>query len=219
MSILINNIARISDNFKTLIKSGNYEKIILNLMNSSKKLFPNTYKHIMNQSHGECDFIDILTSKKFDAKLPFSKKEGKLIGSNNSDFSKWIELMINETNEFGKYIEKRGQYNIENLTLYKTLKNRLENVSLDEDVIFFFPYPIVLDGSEMIFAQFAGDILSSIYNTLKNNDLIKNRTLYAIYPCLDNEIAIRCLNTNIREYFKNSELKDYIDYEFSIAKE
>ena len=45
----LKKIAVISDEFKELIQSGNYEVMILNLMNQSRIIFPN--KYIRNEKH------------------------------------------------------------------------------------------------------------------------------------------------------------------------
>lgn len=76
MGIWVYETATIYDSFKTLIKSGNYEKLILDIMNASTKIFPNQYEHVENQSNGECDFIDISTRKKYDVKLLSIKSKG-----------------------------------------------------------------------------------------------------------------------------------------------
>ena len=75
----------IHNDIKELIKSGNYERIILDLMNASKTIFPNQYIHQDIQANGECDFIDVITGEKFDAKIPIDKRQGKLIGSRKGD--------------------------------------------------------------------------------------------------------------------------------------
>lgn len=211
--MIIKEIATINDTFKKLIQSGRYEHLILNLMNDSIRLFQNKYEHIESQSNGECDFRDIYTAQKYDAKLLFTKEQGKLIGSRQADYEKWIQTMLNEIQEFNKYIENRGNFDVETLTLYKIISDRLKSVGADENVIFFIPYTIVLDGEGMIFTQFACNILSTIFSVLNKNDLIKDRMVYAIYPYLENKIVIRCLNTNIREYFKNNELQEYIRFD------
>ena len=81
--------ATIGESFKTLIKKDNYEKLIFELLKNSTKLFPNQYEHIATQSHGECDFLDLKTKEKYDAKLPITTKQGEWIGSNNGCFEKW----------------------------------------------------------------------------------------------------------------------------------
>lgn len=214
--MIIEEIATISDTFKKLIQSGRYEHLILNMMNDSTKLFPDKYEHIDSQSNGECDFRDLNKSCKYDAKLLFTTEQGKLIGSRRADYEKWILTMLNEIEEFNKYIKSRGYFDVKTLTLYKIMSDSLKSVGADENVIFFIPYTIVLDGEGMIFTQFASDILSTIFSVLNKNPLIKNRMVYAIYPCLENKIAIRCLNTNIREYLANNELQKFIKYDISV---
>lgn len=213
MSLEIDVTVNINNDFRNLIHNGNYEKIILNIMNSSKKLFPNTYKHIKNQSHGECDFIDEKTSKKYDAKLPFSNSDGILIGSDNFDFVKWLELMHKRIEECQKiYID--DNYSIEDSQLYRIIERIIKKVELEEQIILFFPYPIILDGANMFFSQFKKSILSSIYDALENNNLIKGRSIYTIFLGIDGEIVIRCLNNRKYECIPNLELNKYIDFVF-----
>ena len=50
---------------------------------SIKKLFT----HLDNQAHGECDFVDVVTGEKFDAKIPIDKRQGQMIGSRKGDVS------------------------------------------------------------------------------------------------------------------------------------
>ena len=96
----------IKNSFKGIIQSGNYEKVILNLMNKSEIIFPNQYIHVESQSKGECDYIDTSTNEKYDAKLPFSNKQGKLIGSRESDYEEWYNLISNIRGEFDSNNEK-----------------------------------------------------------------------------------------------------------------
>ena len=206
--------ATISNDFKWLIKSGNYENLILELMNKSIKLFPNQYEHIESQAKGECDFVDIQTKTKYDAKLPFTPRQGQLIGSNNANYENWIASMLSECAEFSqKMIHLRDIHNIEDLTLYDVMKKAIENDKADENIIFFFPFPIVCESSGGIFGQFASDILSNIYDALNRSGIIKERKVYAIYPSIDNKIGIRLLNTGVREWFSSDIMSRYIEYE------
>ena len=50
---------------------------------SIKKLFT----HLDNQAHGECDFVDVVTGEKFDAKIPIDKRQGQMISSRKGDVS------------------------------------------------------------------------------------------------------------------------------------
>ena len=206
--------ATISNKFRLLIQSGNYEKLILDLLNKSIKLFPNQYEHIDSQANGECDFIDQKTKGKYDAKLPITKKQGRWIGSNNADFEKWISSMMDECAEFAqKIIQERGLHRVEELKLYTIMKNLVVNDKPDENIIFFFPFPVVYETSCGIFGQFASDILSNIYDTLNQNGVIGERKIYAIYPSIDNKIGIRLLNTGVREWFSSELLDEYIKYD------
>ena len=210
MHMIIQVYATIDNKFKTLIQGGNYEDVVLKLLNSSTKLFPNRYERILLQPNGECDFIDIKTKEKYDAKLPITKKQGQYIGSNNSDFEKWLESMRNECVEYGeKIIKRRELHRIEELTLYKIMKKQIEDDKLDENIIFFFPFPVVYEGSNSIYRQFASDILSSIYTVLNKNGIIHERKIYAIYPSIDNMIGIRLLNTGVREWLSSDILDGF----------
>ena len=218
MNFIVETTVTISDKIKKLIQRGNYEHFILQLLNRSKKLFPNTFEHINKQSHGECDFIDVVTSEKYDAKLLLSPEQGRLIGSRNSNYEQWLRTMLDEVGEFGEYIRNRGKLPIENLKLYQLLKSILEKVQPDEHAIVFIPYPVTNDQANMIYGQFMGDILSATFSKLNENGVVADRKIYAIYPCSDQSIAIRCLNTGVREYFCHDELKEYIEFDIQILK-
>lgn len=222
--MVLRKIATISDKIKTFIQSGNYESYILRLMNESKSVFPGVYEQHQKQSKGECDFYDVNTLEKYEAKLPFDKKEGELICSNNSNLKEWISFMMREEEEFGdKIITHRGQYTIDSLQLYKTLAKRLNTVMPDEHVIFFFPYPITFDmepiGDDVPLYHFVSDILSAIFRELKHNGGIGDRRVYAIYPTLDDKFALRCLNTDLREYITCKELDEIFCYRFKLVDE
>ena len=216
----IRTIVTISNSFKTFLQSGHYEDAILKLMNRSKHVFPYVYSYNENQSNGECDFIstepDAHNLIKYDAKLPFDGKEGKMICSKKSDFLKWIQFMMDEASEFSScMILNRGMHNVNEITLYKTIEKRLCTIKEDENVVFFFPYPITHDGEGMIFTQRASDILSAIYDELKRNGKVGARTIYVIYPSMDKKMTLRCLNNNMREFLDSPEISQHISYEFS----
>ena len=133
----------ISDEFKEFIQSGNYEVLILNLMNQSQIVFPNRYIRNENQSNNECDFVDTITLEKYEAKLPFDRKEGILICINKGSLREWLVYMMDEEAEFGELIiEKRGQHSVTELKLYKTLVKRLKTVQESENPIFSFHIPL-----------------------------------------------------------------------------
>lgn len=216
----IQTIVTISNSFKVFLQSGHYENAILQLMNRSKRVFPYVYRYNEDQSNGECDFTanegDVHNIMKYDAKLPFDGKEGEMICSKKSDFLKWIQFMMDEATEFSTcMIHNRGIHNVNEITLYKTFEKRLRTINEDENVVFFFPYPITHDGEKMIFTQFASDILSAIFDELQRNGKVGDRTIYVIYPSMDRKMVLRCLNNNVREFVESPEISQHISYEFS----
>jgi len=211
---------RINDEFKNIIKSGNYEELILKLMNKSTKLFPNNYERVISQSHGECDFIDLKTFEKYDAKLLLNKKQGNWLGSKNSNFEKWIQSMIDEIADYSEIIkDRKWDEEIEKLSLYQIMENTIKKEPEDENIIFFIPFTIVPDSSGMIFNQFVSDILTFIYDSLEKNNVIGKRKIYVLYVGIAKELIIRYMNKRgVREYFSNEELAEYIDYTVSLHK-
>lgn len=210
--------ANISDDLRRFIISGNYEKYLFQMMNDSRIVFPGNYERHLNQSRGQCDFYDVETLEKYDAKLPFDDIEGKLINT-ESDFFEWLKFMMKEAEEFGSQsISNRGKYKIEDLQLYKTLAKRLKTLNEDENPIFLFPFPIVMDiePNSDIFPvlQRCTDYLSALFRTLESNDCIGKRMIYTVYPSYDGKMVLRCLNTNIREYVCYKELKEIFYYKF-----
>lgn len=115
----------IHNDIKELIKSGNYEKIILDLMNSSKTIFPNAYIHLDNQAHGECDFVDSITGEKFDAKIPINQKQGKIIGSRNGDIRTLTTELHNEALEFQSCFLEEQKKPINELKLFENMKKNI----------------------------------------------------------------------------------------------
>ena len=211
-------VATLSDELKVFIQSGNYESYILDLMNQSTLVFSSQYAANENQSNNECDFYDVKSFEKYEAKLPFDKKEGQLICSNNSNLKAWIEFMLDEEEEFGdKIIQQRGKYSVDSLRLYKTMEKRIKTVQDDENAVILFPYPITCDmegdgGVNML--HFCGDILSAIFLELVKNGIIGTRKIYVIYPSLDSKMVVRCLNNNQREYICSPAMVRFFSYTF-----
>lgn len=212
MPTSVTTIATISDKFSKLIYKNNYEHLLCNLMNASQKVFPGQYKQNTDQSCGQSDFVEIGTETKFEAKLPFRCIHGKLIGSDHKDFGKWLELVSEETTQFGKdLIATRGR-NIESLELYKTIEKRLNSIEPDEHAIFFFPYPVVWDGEELTILHMTSDFLDTIFWKLEEKEKIGSRNIYVIYPALDGQIVLRCLNNRTREFLCCSEFDEFVTY-------
>ena len=141
MGLSILMAANMSEAFGKLIDKNVNERLILNLMNESRYVFPGQYQWITSQSIGECDFIDIHTGQKYDAKPPLTNKQGALIGSRNHDYAAWMKTMTAIEAEFSDCVDGTdGVKNIEGLELYRILEKRLASLQADENAIFFFPY-------------------------------------------------------------------------------
>ena len=201
----------IHNDVKDIIKSGNYEKIIFDLMNASKEIFPSRYTHLNNQAHGECDFVDVVTGEKFDAKIPIDKRQGQMIGSRKGDAGALTTELHNEALEFQYCFVGDQKKPIIELNLFKKMKKNISKTKSDENVIFFIPYPIVFDfeGFPLIGVS---DLLKKIYRELSANTDISGKHLYAIYISFDRKMVLRNLETDKREYLQFPEMQHYVDY-------
>ena len=202
---------------KDIIKSGNYETLVLDLMNESKIIFPGHYIHMKNQAHGECDFIDDATDEKYDAKFPINQKQGQMIGSRNGNVNALATEFLKEAFEFGQCFSGNQKKSITELGIFKKMHNNISKTQEDENVIFFIPYPIVFDyeGFPLIGAS---DLLKKIYSELSANNDISGKRVYAIYTSIDHKMVLRNLQTNEREYIQCPELQKYVDYNIQCIK-
>ena len=212
--IAFNVRASISDDIIQFIRSGNYEALILELMNQSTKFFPHQYVRNEDQSDGQCDFIDVQSGEKYEAKLVFTEKDGQLLAGKQRDFRGWVALQHAQEAEFSECISERGIHGVENLSLFKTMNDLMGKIEDDENVIFFIPYPIALDSKDMVFTQFASDILSAVADQLKKLGHMSQREVYAIYPGMNHEMVIRRLKNGVREYIDGTAIEKYIKYDF-----
>ena len=201
----------IHNEVKDIIKSGNYEKIILDLMNASKEIFPSRYTHLDNQAHGECDFVDVVTGEKFDAKIPIDTRQGQMIGSRKGDVGALTTEFHNEALEFQYCFVGDQKQPITELNLFKKMKNNISKTKSDENVIFFIPYPIVFDfeGFPLVGAS---DLLKKIYRELSATTDTSKKHLYVIYISFDRKMVLRNLETDKREYLQFPEMQHYVDY-------
>ena len=204
----------VHSDIKDLIKSGNYERIILDLMNSSKTIFHGSYIHLENQAHGECDFVDAVTGEKFDAKIPIDQRQGKLIGSREGDVRKLTSELHNEALEFQSCFSEDQKRPISELKLFKKMKKNIDKTKSDENVIFFIPYPIIFDFEDFPLIG-ASDLLKKIYRELVACTDISNKHLYAIYISFDKKLVLRNLETDEREYLQFPEMQHYINYDIN----
>ena len=207
--MVIKHAFSISNNFIELFNKKNYESFVLDLMNLSKTVFPNSYFMVKDQSAGQCDYIDNATGAKFDAKLPFQQNQVYLLRNRRDhapEIKKWIEEMQNEAAQFDPLALRDNPHHTESTKLYKIMREQILKDKKDESIVFFLPYPISLSFKDSVFLQFASDYISLIFETLKTEIDLKDRCIYTIYPSSDkNQFVLRCSN--------NSYYKEYVYYD------
>lgn len=194
-----------------------YEAAVLKIINDSKNVFPSIYERVNIQSNGECDFFDKTTGEKFDAKLPFDKKQIKRLTNGKKhapDFDGWIKEMCEEACEYYFCICKNKK--ISETNLYRIIKEKMEKDKKDENIVFFIPFPITDSSPCSIYDQFSTDFLKAIYEELERNSVLKGRTVYAIYPSTQkNVFAVRNLNYCYCDFVKCDMFDEYLSYEIS----
>lgn len=183
-------------------------------MKKSKVVFPHNYIHLENQSSGQCDYVDLSTGAKFDAKLPLSPKDGKLIGSNKGNVGNFSKIMYQEVAEFTISPGTAANHDslVKSLSLYKIMKNLIAKTNPDEHVIFFIPYPIVFDFTDFPLSGVV-DILKAIYRLLNKELHFGEKQIFAIYIAYDKKVVLRNLGKDVREYIEFDDLLKYVSYE------
>lgn len=214
----INNMLTVSNNLIELFRNHEYEQYILSFMNKSTKVFPGEYEMVKEQSHGECDFIDVNSKLKYDAKLPFIEEQIELLTDgkrHKPQIEKWINTMCAEASDFNPlYIRNSKDYDIAETQLYQIMKKAILRDKIDEHIIFFLPYPISISISESILLQFCTDYLKAIYDRLINDICLNGRKIFAIYPASEkNQFALRDLSIYKTEYIFCDELEKYFSCE------
>lgn len=216
--MVIKHSFSVSKNFIDLFNKKNYEKYVLDLMNLSKKVFPNTYTMVDDQSDGQCDYIDTITNAKFDAKLPFHKDQVYLLTNRREhapEIEKWIKEMHDEAAEYDPFSLRDNPHYTESTKLYRIMKEQILKDKEDESIVFFLPYPISLDFKDSVVLQFATDYISMIFDELKKNVDLKQRNIYTIYPSSEkNCFVLRCSNNSyFREYLHYDRMEKFFYYE------
>lgn len=219
----IQHLATFSKNFIDLFRNHEYEKYVLLIMNLSKEIFPGKYIIVEDQSHGECDFIEQTSQLKFDAKLPFRSKQIQLLTSGKSHeplLLEWLKLLHSEASDYNPItIRTNPQYDITTTQLYKIMKESIQKDKIDENIIFFLPYPISLSVENSFFLQSTTDYLKAIYERLIHDINLYDRKIYIIYPSsVKNQFAVRNLNSFDTEFIVCNELDKYFSYEIISVK-
>lgn len=206
-----------SENILELFQRQRYEDFIVEIMNLSDKVFPETYTHITEQGNGECDFKGDKSGKKFDAKIPFSKEQMKMLTTGEKhkpDIIKWLRELQNEAAEFNPIELRDGRLKIENTKLYQIMASQIRKDKVDENIIFFLPYPMILSVRDSIFSQLSGNYFNSIYSTLVKNDEIGEREIFVIYPASEKNVyALKNMKNYVVEFVQYDKLEKYYSCE------
>ena len=210
--LVITKAISVSNEFRDLIKNGNYEKYVLLIIQASQEVFFGKQFHFVEkQSNGECDYIDQY-GVKYDTKLVFNKKQGALLGDPKNEPDKWVEAMINESFEFSHCIEKRDLSLVRSTQLYGIMKDRIESTKEDENPILFIPFQLVDDCEDCFYLQMATDFLQAVYDRLVEDGIVKKRIVYFIYPSLEPEVYVLRDANRKREYIKCAELSQFVRF-------
>ena len=94
MGISLKQIISINKTFMQLINKNEYEKLVLELMNKSSKVFPNTYKKIEIQNNNQCDFIDVETNVTGYKKSNIIFSSCSIFDNNNSNILYIVKFSI-----------------------------------------------------------------------------------------------------------------------------
>ena len=208
----------VSPNIIELFQKGNYESLVLSIMNSSTNVFPEEYEPVDDQSHGECDYIGKTSKAKFDAKLPFLPQQIELLtnGKKHSpQIQKWLEEIQNETVEFNPLrLREDPTYTVKNTQLFEIMNHAVKRDKEDENIVFFFPFPVIPTLHDSVFLDRTSNFLSKIFDLLKEEYDFSQRTIYVIHPSLKmNSLALRNLSTRAVEYLEWRSLEKYISFE------
>lgn len=214
----VKHLFTVSNDFIELFNKNNYEKYVLEIMNNSKIIFPNSYIEVSNQSQGQCDFIDSVTNEKYDAKLPFLPEQVRLLTDGKKhkpEIEKWIFELQKESTEYNPLAYRDDPQYLENIKLYKIIKMQVQKDKEDENIVFFLPYPITISLEGSFFFQSLSDFISVILNNLKEVVQMGCRNIFIIYPSSKkNSFVLRSTrDVNNKEYVTYDGMEKYFSHE------
>lgn len=217
--MVIHHKAIISNDLIILLDSDVYEPKIAEIINLSKKVFPEEYFYKEKQPNGECDYIGLTSNKKYDAKLPFESKQVKLLtdGKRHSpQIVEWLKQLYSEASDFNPLkLREDPNYSVASTKLYNIMKEQLDKDKPDENIIFFIPFPIVMYSENgTSFLNQTSNYLTCIYDTLKSEKKLLEREIYAILPSFTKNIwALVDLEKRTVEFIEYNGFEKFISYE------
>lgn len=196
-----------------------YEEAVLDIINTSVEVLPGTFEFVVEQAHGECDFVDVESKEKYDAKIPLISEQVKLLTSEKEHLPKideWFAELIDEAAEYSEVLNGGALQEVAKTKLYGIMKNLIEADSEGENIIFFFPFPVVISVRGSIALQFATDYLSAIYGRLFEEIDLSSRAIFAIYPAIEkNMFALRNLVRHGIEFIRYDKLEKWFSHEIT----
>lgn len=206
----------IYDNYKELLSKDIYEPIIENIMNLSKIIFPEKYKIIKNQSHGESDYMST-SGNLYDAKILFYEEQCESLAINKDELSSFIESIQKETEDIYNAIMNKSKEEVKECIFYKEMLKEINKANYGENIILFLPYAFTLELEESITSYLSSDIFSYIFNILiKETDLLQDNEIFMIYPNYENKIIVKNLNTKKIEFIESDLLNRYITFSIEL---
>ena len=206
---------RFKEDCSKYIKKEYYELLIWELMKHSKKFFNDkSITWCKEQSKGEPDFIDG-SGVKYDAKLIIDTIQGSMLGRDKGkDVVGFFREIQRELMEFGDKMKRDGELSIQETKFFKIVKKRVLDCKFDENIILFIPFPIGLDIEESIIWNRLTDCAQSVYNAIRDENLVGDRDFYYIYPMRDGmRYVIRNPKNNERDYILLPEYQDSLCFE------
>ncbi len=211
------NIIRITikPNCSNIINKKYYEPIICKLMNDSSLFFPNK-PILMNdqQSNGESDYYDTYNNK-YEVKLLINKKQGEMLGKDvDKDIIGFFDEIRAELHEFGNHISNNEVFDIEDTQFYKIVYERVNSIKDDENILLFIPFPIFPDSEDLLVFSHFSDFAQKVYDKLRENNVIKCREFYYIYPAQDGKnCVIRKPDIRMKEFVYTEDFQNYFIFE------
>ena len=198
----------VSNDFKNILTRGNkYEDYVLEIMNQSSRIFPNTYRKVEEQSNKEPDFVDITNGDSFDAKLVVDERQCRALCGNN-DVPSFFEEILSQNNDIYDSIVNgnHSQLNLEKILTKQLMKESTKN----KNIIFLFTFPIGATFATSTTSFFATNYLTILFSKIKN--LANGRRIFGICPTFDGYYEIREMNDEYSEFIKYHNLDKYFSW-------
>lgn len=198
----------VSKDFKTILTRGNkYEDYVLEIMNLSSNVFPNSYKKIEPQSNGEPDFEDLSNGDAFDAKLVVDEGQCRALCGNN-DFPTFFQDISSQNNDIYDSIVAGDNKEI---SLVNILEKQLNKDSTqDKNIVFFFTFPIGAGFATSIASALVQNYLTFLFSKIQH--LANGRRIIGICPTFDGYYEIREMGCDYSEFVEYHNLDKYFKW-------